>query len=176
LASETILLLSEFMTTFDDALLGQLYGLRHLLGDLCREVRRLLKPVDYYGRVDALLQELLGSRQKPPSQDDHRGGAVADLGVLGLGDLYEQLGRRMLYLHLLQYRRAIAGYGHVAEGVDQHFVHAAGAKRRGEYLRDNLSGLDVGAPGVLAGGALRPLLQDHYRYSSSLWSLCHGLT
>ena len=59
-------------------------------------------------RVDPAVQQRLGLLQQRARQHDHAGGTVADLIVLRLGELDEELADLVLDLHLLENRRAYA--------------------------------------------------------------------
>lgn len=61
---------------------------------------------------------------------DNTRGAVADLVVLRLGHLDEQLGDLVLDLHLGEDGRAVVGDGDVAVGGDEDLVEPARAERR----------------------------------------------
>ena len=94
-------------------------------------------------QVGGLLEELSG-------EDDGGGGAVPDLGVLGLGDLDEHLGGRVLDVHLLEDGHAVVGDDDVSHGVHEHLVHAPGPEAAPDGVGDRLRGGDVVELGVLA--------------------------
>src|SRR5881628_1754644 len=111
-------------------------------------------------RVDLLLDEALRLLEELPGQDDGARRAVADLVVLGLRDLDQHLGRRVLDLDLLQDRDPVVRDRHVAEGVDEHFVHAFRAEGRLDRVGHRASRGDVVEHRAFPLLALRPFLQD----------------
>src|SRR6059036_478329 len=110
-------------------------------------------------RVDLLLDEALRFFEEFPGQDDGARRAVADLVVLGLRDLDQHLGRRMLDLDLLQDRDPVVRDRHVAEGVDEHLVHAFRAEGRLDRVGHRASRGDVVEHRAFPFLALGPFLQ-----------------
>src|SRR3989441_1279223 len=111
-------------------------------------------------RVDLLLDEALRFLEKLPGQDDGARRAVADLVVLGLRDLDQHLGRRVLNLDLLQDRDPVVRDRHVAEGVHEHLVHAFRAEGRLDRVGHGASRGDVVEHRAFPFLALGPFLQD----------------
>ncbi len=150
-------------------LLGVLGGdlervlLQNLQGLLGRhpEARR------YDRRVHVGVQKLLCLLQQLSRQHDGGGGPVAALGVLGLGHLHQHLGRGVFHVDLLEDGHTVVGDDHVAHGVDEHLVHAAGAQGAPDGVRDGLRRRDVVLVGALALLTARSLLEDEYRGLSS---------
>src|SRR5947209_8124420 len=111
-------------------------------------------------RVDLLLDEALRLLEEFPRQDDGARRAIADLVVLGLRDLDQHLGRRMLDLDLLQDRDSVVRDRHVAEGVHEHLVHAFRAKGRLDRVGHRAGRCDVVEHRAFPLLALGPFLQD----------------
>lgn len=61
--------------------------------------------------MNLLIDQLLSLAQQFPCQDDHRGGAIADLVILGLADVHQHLGGGVVNIHRLQDGGAIVGHG-----------------------------------------------------------------
>jgi len=108
-------------------LLAELDDVRDLveLGD--GDVAGLVVAVGDADGVDAFVDELGGLFQQGAGKDHDAGGAVADLVVLRLGQLNQQLGNVVGHLHLLQDSSTIVGHGDVAVGGDEDLVEAARA-------------------------------------------------
>ena len=111
-------------------------------------------------RVDLLLNQRLGLFQQLAREDDGARGAVPDLVVLGLGDLDEHLRGRVLDLDFLEDRDPVVRDRHVAEGVDEHLVHALRPQGRLDRVRDRARRGDVVEHRALALLALGPFLQN----------------
>lgn len=79
--------------------------------------------------VDALVNEVGGLAEQGAGEDDDAGGAVADLIVLGLGELDEQLGDVVGDFHLGEDGGAVICDGDVAVGGDEDLVQTARALR-----------------------------------------------
>mmetsp|Transcript_6616 Transcript_6616/g.16680 ORF Transcript_6616/g.16680 Transcript_6616/m.16680 type:complete len:391 (+) Transcript_6616:475-1647(+) len=92
------------------------------------KIARLLVAVRDADRMDATLEQTLGLLEESAGQDHHAGGAIADLCVLALAQLHQQLGHLVLHLHVVQDGGAIVADGHLAVGTHQHLVHAARAQ------------------------------------------------
>src|SRR5256885_1079412 len=161
-----------------------LQGVEFLDGDLRRDllenlvglVRGLAISGRDHGRVDVLVDQVLGLLEELPGQDDGRRGTVAGLLVLGLRDLHEHLRRGVFDVDLLENRDAIVRDDDVPEAVHKHLVHSAGAQRRADRIRNRLGGRDVVELRSLAALAARPFLQDqnrrtcwHHVSSSEYW-------
>ena len=117
------------------------------------------------GRVDVLLEQGLGALEKLAGED-HRGGRpVAALLVLGLSDLDQHLGRRMLDVDFLEDGHAVVRDRDVAHRIDEHLVHAPGTEGRPDRVRNGSRRGDVVPRGALASLALRAFLQDENRRS-----------
>src|SRR5881296_2274956 len=148
-----------------------LQGVEFLDGDLRRDllenlvglVRGLAISGRDHGRVDVLVDQVLGLLEQLPGQDDGRRGTVAGLLVLGLRDLHEHLRRGVFDVDLLENRDAIVRDDDVPEAVHKHLVHSAGAQRRADRIRNRLRGRDVVELRSLAALAARPFLQDQNR-------------
>ncbi len=148
---------------------GKLAEHRHVVGldvdgDL---VENLLRPVGGHAvavgddrGVYILVKEVLCTLQEFAC-DHHCGrGAVPDLVVLGLGDLDHHLRSRVLDIHLLQDGHAVVRDDDVADGVDEHLVHALGPERCPYSACDGLCGSDVARLCVTATGTLATLFQN----------------
>src|SRR5881296_435478 len=150
-----------------------LQGVEFLDGDLRRDllenlvglVRGLAISGRDHGRVDVLVDQVLGLLEQLPGQDDGRRGTVAGLLVLGLRDLHEHLRRGVFDVDLLENRDAIVRDDDVPEAVHEHLVHSAGAQSRAHRIGNRLRGGDVVELRSLAALAARPLLQNQYRRS-----------
>src|SRR2546422_295264 len=136
---------------------------RDLLENLVGLVRGLAIPGRNHGRMDVLVDQVLGLLEQLPGQDDGGRRAVAGLLVLGLRDLDEHLRRGVLNVDLLENRDAVVGDDDVPEAVHKHLVHSAGAQGRANRIRNRLRGRDVVELRSLAALAARPFLQDQYR-------------
>ena len=77
------------------------------------------------------------------SEEDHTGGAVADLGVLAHADVDESLGSGVSNFEELHDGRAVVADGDLA-AVEHELVHAAGAEGGLDGLGDGAAGVDVG--------------------------------
>ena len=152
------------------ALLEQLALLLHvLLVDLHAqlvdavdgELGGLAEGLDDQSGVHALVDEGLALLEELAGEDDHRGGAVADLGVLGLGDVDQRLGGRVDDVEELHDGCAVVGDGGLALVVHHELVHAAGPEGGADGLDDGLTGVDVGHHLLDALGGLGALLEDH---------------
>jgi len=117
------------------------------------------------GGVDLLVQQLFGLLEKLARQNHGGGGSVADLVVLGLGDLDHHLGRRVLDVHLLEDGDAVIGYDHVAQGVHQHLVHALGTECGTHGGCHSFGGHDVRLLRLAASSPLTALSEYEYRGS-----------
>ena len=138
---------------------------RDLLENLVGLVRGLAIPGCNHGRVDVLVDQVLGLLEQLPGQDDGRRGAVAGFLVLGLRDLDEHLRRRVFDVDLLENRDAIVRDDDIPEAVHEHLVHSAGAQGRADRISNRFRGGDVVELRSLAALAARPLLQNQYRRS-----------
>ena len=72
--------------------------------------------------MDLLADKLLGAFEELGGEDDDGGGTVTDLVVLLVGDLAQELRRRVLDIEQLQNCGAVISNGGLASLVDQHFV------------------------------------------------------
>src|SRR5213078_2647240 len=133
--------------------------------DLPRLVRRLAVARGDYGLMNVLFDQIFRLLEQLTREDDRRGRAVAGLLVLGLRDLDEHLGRRVLDVNLLQDRHAIVRDHDVPEAVDQHLVHPAGPEGRADRVRNGLRRGDVVELRSLAALAASPFLQNQNRRS-----------
>src|SRR5881296_3458314 len=136
---------------------------RDLLENLVGLVRGLAITGRNHGRMDVLVDQVLGLLEQLPGQDDGGRRAVAGFLVLGLRDLDEHLRRGVLNVDLLENRDAVVGDDDVPEAVHKHLVHSAGAQGRANRIRNRLRGRDVVELRSLAALAARPFLQDQYR-------------
>uniref|UniRef100_A0A6B0VAH4 Secreted protein n=1 Tax=Ixodes ricinus TaxID=34613 RepID=A0A6B0VAH4_IXORI len=73
-----------------------------------------LEAVRYPDWVDAPVQQLLRLLQQRPRQDHDPGGAVADLVVLRLRQLHQELGDLVVHVHHLEDGRPVVCHRHVA--------------------------------------------------------------
>ena len=95
------------------------------------------------GRVDVLLEQVLGALEELAGEDDRGRRSVPALLVLGLRDLHQHLGGRVLDVDLLEDRDAVVRDRDVAHPVDEHLVHAARTERRPHGVRDGPGRGDV---------------------------------
>ncbi|OQC69153.1 MAG: hypothetical protein BWX50_01051 [Euryarchaeota archaeon ADurb.Bin009] len=79
--------------------------------------------------VNVLGEQSLRLFHQRPDQNRRGRGAVADLVVLGLGDLDDQLGTGVLHGHLVQDGCPVVRDHHITAGADQHLVHSPGTER-----------------------------------------------
>jgi hypothetical protein len=82
---------------------------------------------DLLGR-ERLFDEDLGLLEELAGEEDHGGGAVSDLVVLGLGDVDQGLGGGVDHVQHLEDRGAVVGDDRVAVELDE-LVHSPGAWR-----------------------------------------------
>ena len=81
------------------------------------------------GRVHLLGEQCLRLFHKGPDEHGRGRGAVADLVVLGLRNLNDQLAAGVLHGHLVQDGCPVVRDHHVTAGADQHLVHSPGTER-----------------------------------------------
>jgi hypothetical protein len=93
--------------------------------------------------VHAVLNKLLGLFEELTGEDDHGGGPVTDLVVLGLGDIDEGLGGGVDNVEELDQSGTVIGDGHTASIVDK-LVHTAGTEGGLDDVNDGLARVDVG--------------------------------
>ena len=84
-------------------------------------------------RVQTLHDQLLGFTEELGSQHGHRGGAVADLGILRLGDLDQNAGRRVVNVHGAEDSGTIIGHGDILalrtrDNRLEDLIHALGTQ------------------------------------------------
>ena len=72
--------------------------------------------------MDLLADKLLGAFEELGGEDDDGGGTVTNLVVLLVGNLAQELRRRVLDIEQLQNCGAVIGNSGLASLVDQHFV------------------------------------------------------
>ena len=72
--------------------------------------------------MDRVLDQLVGALEQLRGHDHDRGGAVAHLLVLNLGQLHKHTRRRVLHLEVGQDGGAIVGDGDLAEVIHEHLV------------------------------------------------------
>jgi hypothetical protein len=120
--------------------------------------------------VNVLIQEILSLLEELPCEDHRGGGSVADLIVLGLGDLDHHLGGGVLDIDLFEHGGAVVGDGDVPEAVDEHLVHAPRPQGRLEHLGDDLRRSHVRLAGVATTAPLSPFLQNQHGLSGQI---CH---
>ena len=94
-------------------------------------------------RVDAAVEERLGHLEQRAREHDDARRAVADLVVLRLRELDEELADLVLHLHLLEDGGAVVGDAHVAVGRLQHLVHPLRPERRAQRRAHRLRREDV---------------------------------
>ena len=93
----------------------------------------------YLGLTD-LLDEGLALLEELAGEDDDGGGAVAHLGVLALGDVYEGLGRGVHDVEQLHDGGAVVGDGGGAPRVNHELVHSPGPEGGAHGVRNGLQG------------------------------------
>lgn len=89
---------------------------------LPRLLARHLEPEHDLTGVHAHHEQVDGPLEELPGKDEDKVGAVAVLGLLGLGRADEQLGRRMDDLDLADDGRCVGGDEQAAEVVDDELV------------------------------------------------------
>ncbi len=124
-------------------------------------------PVRDDGRVDVGLDELLSLLEQFTGQHHGSGGAVAALGILGLGDLNDHLGSGVLNIDLLQNGHAVVGDDDISQAVDQHLVHALRSQRRAYGVGDGTGSSDVVRLGLAVLGPLSALFEHNDRLALS---------
>lgn len=93
---------------------------------------------------------------------DGREKNVSYLGVLGLGDVDEDLGGGVEDVEELHDGGAVVGDGDGAVGVVDELVHAAGAQGGADHVGDGGAGVDVAHQLRLPLRRVRPFLQQNY--------------
>ena len=106
------------------------------------------------GGVDAVLDQVVAAAEELGGDDDDRGGAVADLVVLELGQIDQDAGGGMLHLELAEDGGAVVGDEDVADVVDEHLVEADGSQGRLDDVGHGEGGRYVADANVLTGLAL----------------------
>mmetsp|Transcript_51984 Transcript_51984/g.149848 ORF Transcript_51984/g.149848 Transcript_51984/m.149848 type:complete len:322 (+) Transcript_51984:871-1836(+) len=136
-----------------------------LLDLLHGDLARLLEAGGDAKRMDAFLDEPHRLLKHGACHDDDARGAVADLVVLRLRQVDEELRDVVRHVHLLQDRGAIVGHEDVPVGADDHLVHALGTHGAAHRLRDGLRREDVRLMRIDPLQALLPalLLEDDER-------------
>lgn len=135
-------------------LLAELDHIRDLVKLGNGDVAGLVVSIGDPDGVDSLVDELGGLLQEGASKNHNTGGAVTDLVVLRLGELYQQLGDVVRDLHLLQNGCAIVCYCDVAVGGNEDLVEAARPKGGLDDVRNGTGGEDVRLDGFAAELAL----------------------
>ncbi len=141
---------------------------RNLSEVLSRHVKSLLESAYHNGGVDVLLQKLLSLLQQSASQHHGGGCAVAGLLLLGLRYLHQQFGDGVLDVHLVQDRCAVVGDGDVAEGVNEHLVHALRAERGSHNLGYGSGNHYIQPQRLFSKSPLSALLQHEHRHATYL--------
>ncbi len=116
--------------------------------------------------VHVLLQETLGILQEFARDHHSRRGTIADLVVLGLGDLDHHLRGGVLDIHLFQDGHTIVCNDDVADGVNKHLVHALRPECRPYSVCHSLCGCNVGCLCVTTTGTLAAFFQNQDWLSS----------
>jgi hypothetical protein len=88
--------------------------------------------------VDLVLHKLVGTLEQLSGEDDNRGSAIANLSVLDLGELNEDLGSGVLNFELLENGGTIIGNGNITDVIDEHLVETLRAERALNDIREGL--------------------------------------
>mmetsp|Transcript_7514 Transcript_7514/g.21450 ORF Transcript_7514/g.21450 Transcript_7514/m.21450 type:complete len:226 (+) Transcript_7514:1107-1784(+) len=123
-------------------------------------------PGDDVRGVNVVLDQLVRTLQQLGCDDDDGRRAIADLAVLEVGQLDQNLRRRMLDLELFEDRSAVVGNGHVADVVHEHLVQALRPKRGLQDVRQRHDGGDIRAPHIGAALALPLQSQAKVRHGA----------
>lgn len=81
------------------------------------------------GRVDLVLNKLVGSLEELSSEDNDGGSTITDLSVLDLGKFDEYLSSGMLDFQLLKDGGTVICNGNITNIVDEHLVETLRTKR-----------------------------------------------
>lgn len=103
----------------------------------------LVEGVGDDGGMDAVGQEEGALLEECAGEDDDSGGAVPGDGVLGLGELDEELGGRLEDVHAVEDGGAVVGDEDFAGSGLDHLVHALGAQGGADGVGDGLCGDNV---------------------------------
>ncbi|MPM66600.1 hypothetical protein SDC9_113510 [bioreactor metagenome] len=115
------------------------------------------------GGVNVGVYEVQGLLQKLPCENDGGCGTVPYFCILGLRDLDQHLGCRVLYIHLLEDRHTVVGYDNIPHGVHEHLVHSPGTKAAPHRVRNRPGCCDVVELSVLPFVSFRSFFKNHYR-------------
>lgn len=99
-------------------------------------VQRNREAVADCGRMDSHFEESFALLHHRAGKDDDRSGAVTCFDILRLGSFNQDLGGRMKHGEVLQDGRAVVGDQDFAFRVLDHLVHAFGAERSAEDVRE----------------------------------------
>ena len=109
-----------------------------------------------------------GFLQEFACDNDGRGGSVSDFVVLGLCDLNHHLCCRVLDIHLFEDGNAIVGDDNIADGVDEHLVHALWTKGSSDCTCNCLCCSNVHALGIPSTGTGTAFFKNQNRLSAKL--------
>mmetsp|Transcript_61312 Transcript_61312/g.161124 ORF Transcript_61312/g.161124 Transcript_61312/m.161124 type:complete len:491 (-) Transcript_61312:36-1508(-) len=131
-------------------------------------------PGDDRRRVDVVLDQLVRALQQLRRDDHHRGGAVADLRVLQVCQLHQNLGGGVLHLELLQDGGAVVGDRDVADVVHEHLVQALRTQRRLQDIGESHDGRHILRSDISSARTISVEGQTQLRCQSHNWATTHG--
>ena len=99
-----------------------------LANTLDSNIASFLKAISNLEGVNTLVKELLSLVKKGTSENYDTCGAITDLIVLRLRELYEETSSLVLDLHLFKNGGTIVGNDNITIGADKHLVHSPWAK------------------------------------------------
>mmetsp|Transcript_24755 Transcript_24755/g.44620 ORF Transcript_24755/g.44620 Transcript_24755/m.44620 type:complete len:537 (+) Transcript_24755:83-1693(+) len=103
-----------------------------------------------HGGVDALAEQSGAGVEEGAGEDDHGGGAVAGLDVLGLGAFHEHLGGGVEDVHFGEDGGAVVGDEDLAGGELHELVHSAGSQGGADGSSNSLGRNDIRNSNILS--------------------------
>lgn len=108
------------------------------LGDADDLIEGLEVGVDDDSGVDVSLEETLDCAHDLASEDDHRGGAITDLLVLGASELDHGLGCGVGHIDFSKDGISVVGKYYAAHWVEEHLKHGLGSESGANNVGDGL--------------------------------------
>src|SRR6266566_92667 len=120
------------------------------------------------------IQQSLSAGEELAGKDYRCCGSVTYFAVLGLCDLNEHFGGRILNIHFLHDGCAVICYDDVSDAADHHLVHAARADGGTDGFGQDLGGHDIAPLSISSSRSLSSFFQDNDWYfrhvrSNSEW-------